>query len=187
MVRVVLRVDATVLERAKALLKGAPKKVRQHRLSVGIHEQEASEKPIKVGSRKANTDRAKKNYRGGESHSYLIDVAAVHEFGSGWANLPERSWLRSWFDLNLDRLEREATSAMHAEYAGDKEAVTSLAGKWSDELRHWISSDVARLAPLAESTEKARAAAGLPAGPPLYATHQLVDAIRGLADGRYIR
>lgn len=174
-----------VISRAKALLQGAPKHVANHRLSVGIHEQEASSQAVKIGENKPKPDQPKTNYRGHASNAaYLVDVALAHEFGTDV--IPERSWLRSWFDQNLERLKNESAAAMRAEWKGDKEAVPALAAQWEKELREWISNDEAGLKPLKDSTKAARRAADLPEGPPLYALGQFVRAIHGQADGRYV-
>lgn len=180
-VHATIKLDEKAMERARKMLKGAPKRVHQHRLSVGIHEQEASAQTVKPASQAPQTNRLKMGYRK-ISDAKLIDVALFHELGLG---VPERSWLRSWFDTKLDTLKLEATEAMRSEYEGDAEAVPALAAKWAMDLRAWIENNEASLRPLANSTKRERRAAGLPDDPPLFATGQLVRAIHGLADGEY--
>lgn len=179
-----LTLDESVVARVKAALRGAPAHVKEHRVSVGIHEQEASAQTVKVASGKPKTDKPKKNYRGNETTAVLIDVALFNEFGTD--AIPDRSWLRSWFDQNVDRLKLEALEAMRAEYKRtEPAAVEALAARWYQELRDWIALAQAGLAPLKERTKRERQAAGLPPEPPLFATKQLVEAIRGMCDGRY--
>lgn len=167
-VRAELKLDAGVIERAKLLLRGATNKVSQHRVSVGIHEED--------GSARA------RSYRGKEAAIKIVEAAMLHEFGTDV--LPERSWLRTWFDQNVERFKAEALGAMQAEYKGDKDAVRALAVKWYIELRAWIVEGTANLEDLQPRTKAAREAAGLAPEPPLYATKRLVQAINALVDGR---
>lgn len=167
-----------VMQRAKEILRGASERVHQHRVSVGVHETEG-EKP-------------KNNYEGKTTASRLVDIMTVHEFGGHTTiggvdvEIPERSWLRSWFDQNLSRLKSEATEAMRAEYRGDAKAIERAAAKWHHELADWIANDEAGLVPLSAITVAKRVKAGLAEGPPLFATGQFVAAIRALADGEYV-
>ncbi len=160
-----LHLEPGVLARVKALLRGAPKHVHNHRLSTGIHEGEAHAKKVQYDGRAAAID--------------LIEAAAIQEFG-------DRSWLRTWFDQNEPRLKEEATAGMRAEYQGDPGAIQTLAKKWGHELADWIQTGEANLKALQPATIAARTKAGLPAGPPLFATGQLVKAIRAMADAEYV-
>lgn len=156
------------LEHARKILQGAPKKIARHRAHVGIQETEGGE--------------PKKDYHGVEGARSLAEVMRAHEFGTDV--LPERSWLRAWFDANVDRLAGGMLEAMQAEFEGDKEAVRNWIRGETDEWRAWIEAggDFTGLAPrtIAEKT-----AAGL-AHPetPLVAVEQFVRAFRARMDGR---
>lgn len=159
-------VNDQAIARVKARMADATK-VRAHDVRVGITEESGRQKIIK--------------YTGEEGAAEVWLVALAHEFGTDV--LPQRSWFRSWFDRNAERMRREMTTALNAERKGDKQAVKRLAQKWRDELRAWITTDAAHLAPLAERTQRQRAQMGLAEGPPLFAIGQLVDAIRATVDG----
>jgi hypothetical protein len=178
-----LELNEEFLAKVKEKLLGAAKLVHNHRLSVGLHEAEASAAAVKIASGQHNTDKAKNDYRGKEAAIALIDVAMIHEFGIG---VPDRSWLRTWFDQNVERLKVECTEAMRAEYSGDEHAVQELAKKLGEELKAWISTGAAGLEPLSEATKRERVAAGLPADPPLFATGQLVRSLRAMFDAEYV-
>ncbi len=164
------KLNEETIRRVKKLLAGAAKTVHQHRSSVGIHEGEAHAAAL--------------DYNGTPTNQDIVTVAMANEFGH--AGLPERSWLRSWYDQNLDRLKRESSKAMKAEYKGDATAVANLDRKWRDELKEWIETGFAALESLAPATIEAREKAGLAGDPPLYATGQLVKAIRGMLDAEYV-
>jgi len=157
-------------DRARRTLRGAPRRVKQHRVTVGLHEDEGA--------------RRKRGYDYAEGNALLILVATVHEFGAG--PTPDRSFVRSWFDSNLDELKRDAHAAMVAEYNGDHEAVLKQARAWGDNLRAWIMDNRAALAELKQSTKRARRANDLQEGPPLVATEQLARALRAMVDGEYV-
>lgn len=185
-----MKLAPEVLARVRKLLAGAPKHVSAHRVSVGLHEAEASAQAIRIASNKPNTNRRKDTYEGKPSAVKLIDVALWNEFGTD--RTPERSWLRSWFDSKLTEHGKEMLYAMREEYKGrgsegaaaESGAVARLAEWWVRDLASRIVNGTAGLDDLKASTQAARRAAGLPDGPPLYATHQLVDSFRAQLDGR---
>jgi hypothetical protein len=160
--RATVTVRPEAISAVKTKLIKKRKDLKPYKISVGIHEAEG-QKPALDYSRRP-------------SAVTLLYVALVHEYGAG--NVPERSFLRSWFDSNANRLKDESTKAMRAEYRGDKGAVERTSKKWAEELMEWLRSDSAGLDALSPATIKARERAGLPTGPPLVATQQLVDAIR---------
>ena len=164
-----LHVDKGVLERAKRLLAGAADRVHQHRASVGIHEIEGGD--------------PKHSYEGtDDGDATLADVAMAHEFGAG--DVPDRSWLRSWFDANESRLRSEMADAMRAEYSGDKDAVAKQSARWGEELRAWIETGAGNLLPLTLDTVEKKIDAGLShPDMPLLATGQLVAAVKAMLDG----
>ncbi len=163
-----VKVNEAFLRKVASRLKETGEKIHTHTISVGIHSEDGA--------------REKRDYDGNVHGHTVIEIAEVHEFGLN--RLPQRSWLRSWFDSNLDRLKLECNEAMRQEYNGDKQAVPRLAGKWYIEIRHWIQNSEANLAPLAGYTVERRLKAGIPAEPPLFALGQLVESIRGMADGQ---
>lgn len=75
--------------------------MKPHEASIGIHEEDGGE--------------AKINDFGQPEDDTLAQVMAAHEFGLG--DLPQRSFLRTYFDNNVDRWKREVTKAMRAEAA----------------------------------------------------------------------
>jgi hypothetical protein len=158
-----LDVNSDVLRRARELLRGAPERVSAHRAHVGINEQDGGE--------------TKNDYYGKPTGLTVAEVARIHEFNG-------RSWLRTWFDQNLEKLKREMTDAMRLEYQGDNDAVGRQAMLWAVELKHWIQSQEGNLAALSPSTVKAKQEAGLRfPDVPLLATGQLVESIKAMLDG----
>lgn len=158
--KVKLNLDA--IKRVRTRMVDKRKKVQSHRVSIGIHEEEGQEPAL--------------NYQGKEAGISLVELALIHEYGAG--NVPERSYLRAWFDQNYARLLRESTAAMRLEARGEKGVVEQLAQSWTAELVEWIHSGAAGLAPLSPQTQHEREVAGLEPAPPLEATGQLVKAIR---------
>lgn len=162
-------VDESALARVKSKLREQGARVRAHDVKVGINADDGAKPIIK--------------YTGEEGSKTLAYVALAHEYGAG---VPERSWFRSWFDQNAERLRREMSAAMRAEARGNTTAVELAGVKWEAELRAWITSSAAGLASLADSTRRQRNRAGLPEGPPLFAIGQIVAAIKASIDGRVI-
>lgn len=141
-----------------------------HRISIGIHGDEAA-----------------LSYDGREGSIALVEVAAAQEYGEPSIGLPERSFIRSWFDANRPRLARELKYAEAAELiGGDPGAVVQLAQRWASEVREWITSRRAGLRALAPATVAERERAGIGQETPLLATGQLVEAIRAMVDGEYV-
>jgi hypothetical protein len=167
--RATLKINPSIIGKVKALLRGAPAHVHQHRLTVGIHEDEAHKE--------------KTGYEGQQESVELAMVAFYNEMGIG---VPERSFIRSWFDENIARLKTESTDAMREEYSGNQSAVDDLAHKWAEEVIARLVTGSAGLTPLSPETVRARQKAGLPDGPPLVARGQLVKAIRAMADSKYV-
>lgn len=141
--------------------------VQRHRATVGIHEADGSQPKVDY-DRKA-------------SSATLSEIAAAHEFGLG---VPERSFIRAWFDANEQRLRTEVTESMRQEVAGDKGAVEKHAHKWANELRDWIVRGEGNLRLLSPQTVIEKEHHGLPAPDvPLFATAQLAAAIIAMVDG----
>lgn len=163
-----LELNEDAIARVRERLRGAVGKVAAHRLTVGIHETDGGD--------------GKRDYAEKEGQRTLAAVAMDHEYGTDV--LPERSWLRSWFDANTDRLRQEMTAAMRGEYQGKEDAVRALGEKWREELRDFIGKGEGSLTPITLDTYKRKEAAGLSSPEtPLYATGQLVEAIAAMLDG----
>lgn len=157
------RVNDEVITRVKARLKERARKLAPHRLTIGIHE--------------ADGAHPKLDYDHKETDATVVQVAATHEFGG-------RSWLRSWFDRNRNRLVHEMNAVMKSEFKGDKDAIAKAGERWANELREWIEMEDAHLKRLKPSTVAAKERAGLDRpGTPLYATGELVAAIKAMMDG----
>ncbi len=159
-----------LIERVRARLREAGKHVQEHEVHVGIPEADGSKPAL--------------NYSGKAGTATIAQVAWWQEFGAG--DLLERPWFRSWFDSAAEEHRRDMTAAMRAEYAGNADAVPALARRWARELREWVAGGEAPLDPVALSVAEAREQAGLDADPPLFATGQLVNAIRGMVDGEVV-
>jgi hypothetical protein len=162
-----LDVGARAIARAKALLRDAPKRVRRHRATIGIQEEQGG--------------RPKLNYAGVPGEATLAEVMRAHEFGTDI--LPERSWLRGWFDPNRDRLFEGMKEAMQAEFRGDGEAVLEWVRQTTEEWRGWLAAggDFVGLTP---ATIAVKEAFGLPASDtPLVATKQFLASFSGGLDG----
>ena len=161
------RVNPDVVRRAAEHMKARAAKAWPYRVSVGLHAEDAQSPAL--------------DYNGIEGKLRLIEVAAMLEMGTD--SMPERSFLRSWFDQNISRMKREAVTAMRDEFkSGSKGAVDEIAQRWSNELQDWIRSGAANLTPLASSTVRRREQAGLSPDVPLDARGQLVAAIRSLVE-----
>jgi hypothetical protein len=74
----------------------------------------------------------------------LAELALIHELGLG--NVPERSWLREWFDANLSPNRKAIRNAM-AKVARGKlttdQALELLGLRWAGEIKQRISSGIA--------------------------------------------
>lgn len=68
------------------------------------------------------------------------ELAARHEMGLG---VPERSFLRVWFDENEDRVTqqlREAFAQIAARKTTRKKALAALGYQWTQEIREFVAS-----------------------------------------------
>ena len=150
-----------VLARAKSRLKAQAKRVRPAKASVGIHPAEAAQAAL--------------DYDGAEGKATLGQVAVWNEYGAG--SVPERSFMRSWFDQNGTKIRASLKSAAIAEMRGNKNAVETCAAGWTRSLQDWMRGNGGGVEPLAESTKIAREKAGISSDPPEVATEQLVQAV----------
>lgn len=150
-----------LIARVKLRMRDKGKAQHDHRIELGIPPEEA--------------DKPALGYDGKSTGATLGQVAWWNEFGTD--TLPERSWFRSWFDANAERLRREMVVGMRSL------DLVSLGTRWARELRAHVVSGEAHLAPDSLETQAAREHAGLEANPPLFATGQLVNAVRAMLDG----
>lgn len=61
----------------------------------------------------------------------IVDIAAIHEFGLG--DVPERSWLRAWYDENEAEAIAKIRKGMEKVIAGEYtvETVMTALGAWA--------------------------------------------------------
>ncbi len=154
-------INEQLVSQTKARLELIAHKAKPHRFAIGIS---------------ADAGNAV-DYHGRQTTTPLAEVAAIQEFTG-------RSWLRTWYDTNADRLPREMLQAEQAEFQGNTGAVENLAKRWQSEVRQWIVTRQAHLKPLAQDTIAERDSAGIAQDTPLYATGQLVNEIKAYIDGR---
>ncbi len=156
------------LAAAQLALEEQKKRARPHEAAIGVHEEDGT--------------KAKRWYDGREEMETLVEVMVLHEYGD--AGLPERSFLRSYFDANMGRFASEMCLAMQAEQKGDKDAVLRWVHQTHAEWKAWIEDGP--FTPLSPRTIATKARYGLakPATP-LTATAQFVEAWRAKLDGRW--
>lgn len=162
-----LDVGAAAIRRAREQLQNAPKRVSRHRATVGLHDDAGG--------------MAKWDYHGAPMRSTLAQVMVAHEFGTDV--LPERAWLRGWFDANVGSLASGMREAMRSEFKGDRDAVRNWVRMVADVWRAWLNEggDFVGLSP---ATIARKTAAGLAApDTPLVAVKQFVQGFAGRLDG----
>jgi len=74
----------------------------------------------------------------------VLDIAIINEFGLG--NVPERSFLRAWFDENEGRCRQMVVAMMQSVIAGKRtkeQAIQLLALKFVSEIQARISAGIA--------------------------------------------
>lgn len=98
MVRARVKWNDEVVDRVAVGMRKFKGYVEPHRGSIGIHEADGAQ--------------AKINDFGDPEDETLAQVMAQHEFGLG---VPERSFLRSYFDQNAEKWKQQAAFAMRAE------------------------------------------------------------------------
>lgn len=149
------------------------KKLKPRTISVGIHEQEGTADKV--------------DYNGDSQGITLAEVMAKHEFGAG-KEIPERSWLRSWFDANVEQLKQDMITAMRFEVSrpGDPTAHIARSKRWQNNLIQWVITNSAKWEALSDFTIREKKAAGL-ANPTLQliATNQFLKAIHAMLDKEY--
>lgn len=75
------------------------------KVSIGIHEQEGAEEHAEAGMT-------------------VVALGAIHEFGLG--NVPERSFIRAWFDENQDRAKEALRRLMVSVVEGKRQPQQAL-------------------------------------------------------------
>lgn len=128
----------------------------------------------------------KKRRDGKGSKLSLIDVATIHEFGgilrdadgNKIGEIPQRSFLRAWFDANQDRIQAEFVRRLDA----------NAPDQWPralEQLALWIEAELKRnvrrgiTPPLSKSTIRRKKSST-----PLIDTSQLVNAIMARVNGK---
>lgn len=93
--------------------------------------------PVRVG---VHPDEGQQHYADGVS---VIDVAIWNEFGT--ETIPERSFIRAWFDLNRDKvklsIERMMQAVMAGKYTKDQ-ALNLLGLRWVAEVQKRMSEGI---------------------------------------------
>ena len=169
-VRCKMSLNPGLMERAARMLRGASKRIKQHRAMVGIQEPEGGQK--------------KRNYYDKETALTLAQTMILHEYGTD--NLPERSFLRAYFDANEAKFEAGMKDAMQAEFEGNQRAVHDWATQVAAEWKEWIAAggDFVGLMP---RTIAEKEKAGLPEPEtPLVATKQFSESWRAKVDGEFV-
>lgn len=150
--------DAEVARQKRAL--------KPHEATIGLHDEDGG--------------KAKVWYDGRDQIETLAEIMILHEYGD--AGLPERSFLRSWFDRHLSQLQQGMFDAMKAEVEGNSEALKEWVTRVHREWRDWIAGGP--FVPLSPRTIQTKAQFGLPQPEtPLTATKQFIEAWRAKLDG----
>lgn len=132
---------------------------------------------------------AKKRSDGRDSKLTLIDIATIHEFGAilrdadgaKIGEVPQRSFIRAWFDANQERIQAEFIRRLDA----------NPPEKWSlalEQLALWIEAELKRNVrrgippPLSDATKRRKKSST-----PLIDTSQLVNAIMARINGKKLQ
>lgn len=146
-------------------------------ITVGVHADAGAEKhvPPAAPSAVANDTQAAANDTGSRADLTVADVATFNEFGT--SRIPQRSFIRAWFDESQDFIAKTLQSQMRLVLAGKLDAETAAE----------------RIALACEGSMKQRISRGIPppnapatiarkgSSKPLIHTGQLRNAIRGRA------
>lgn len=162
------KLNPAAIHAAQALIGKAAGRVRAHEASIGLHEEDGG-KP-------------KRDYHYIDGVETLAQTMMEHEFGT--AMLPERSFLRAWFDQHKSRLAEGMRKAMQGELTGNASSVIDWVRAVHAEWKAWIATGpFAQLSPI---TVAAKSKAGL-AEPDvaLMATYQFREAWRAKLDGSF--
>lgn len=169
-ISVKVRIDPLAVVAAKQALEAAAKGVTPHESTMGVHEEDGR--------------KAKRAYDGREQVETLAEIMTLHEFGG--ADVPERSWLRSWFDSNMAKLAIGMFQAMREEADGDKSAIRRWVQETHAAWLDWIKTGN-NLPALSPYTIRNKLAYGLPSPDvPLVATEQFIENLRAKLDGRTV-
>lgn len=116
----------------------------------------------------------------------LIEIAAVHEFGALLKNkldevigeIPQRSFLRAWFDANLERIEATLLRRLDVEGPANWERAVNQWALWIEaELKRNLRRGIPP--PLADETIERKGSTK-----PLIDTGQLVNSIMAKVNGK---
>jgi hypothetical protein len=164
-----VKVFPEAIAAAQQALAAAAKGITPHEATMGVHEEQGGE--------------AKRGYDGREQAETLVEIMMQHEYGD--AGVPERSFIRAWFDARMATLAGGMFDAMRAEADGDKQAVHRWVKATYDEWIAWVRGG--GLPPLSPRTVALKAKHGLPhPDTPLVATEQFVRAWRAKLDGQQV-
>lgn len=83
----------------------------------------------------------------------VLQVATFHEFGLG---VPERSFIRAWYDENLERNKADFRAQMRRVTRGEvseEQAFQQLGAKWAADIQARIRSQPSDWEPLKQATK----------------------------------
>lgn len=146
-----------------------------------------SEITIEAGIFQDKGSEPKKRGKGGrKSKLTLIEIAAVHEFGALLKDaagevigeIPQRSFLRAWFDANQERVQAEFVRRLSIEGPENWARALNQVALWIEaELRRNVRRGIPP--PLAEETKRRKRSSK-----PLIDTGQLVNSIMAKVNGK---
>ncbi len=115
----------------------------------------AKDRPYVVAGIRGQAGAQTYQSEGGGDAISLVEIAAVHEFGSQDGRIPERSYMRSTFDARRDDYERGLRKALKSVVAGEADIDVEL-GRLGLVVSGDIQETIATLTdpPLAEYTIK---------------------------------
>lgn len=139
-----------------------------------VRAQDLKRSQIAVGITEAAGDKPH-----GDGQLTILDIATFHEFGTG--NIPERSFLRAWFDENQEQAKEwvERVTKLVVEGKLTKEKALNLLGlKFVNEIQQRMANGIPP--PLAPATIARKGSAT-----PLIDTGQLRSSITYVVGGRH--
>ncbi len=144
-----LRHDVTakikITDRGYARLLHTLESMKAARVTVGVHAAQGNAQHAVASS----------NSNAAPAAVTLLDVAAWNEFGMG---VPERPWLRGWFDQNTTKNQKTIATIAKSILQGRRsigDGLEAIGARFVGELQQWIS-DGSHVLPDAASTVRAK-------------------------------
>lgn len=160
-----VRMEPSAQPNTLAVLRRRIAVVKPHLVSMGIHPVEGSA--------------VKRDYDYSATDETVVGAMTKHEFGLG---VPERSFLREYFDSHKMQLLTGMRLAMSAMFAGNAGALMEWAKDTRADWVEWIELG-AGFTPLSPATLSSRSRAGIFGDEPLVATRQFLEAFNAYLDG----